>query len=227
MTFSGRVTSVSHMGGLLISFEGRSPNLGDVLRINGGKLLGKVDTVLGPVDSGLVHVHPLFNNVDASRAVGSPVENKVYLYMDVASLSGVLDATADADLIIDGDRSFGYSLASADLNGDGLDDLLIGAPDVDGPQELYQDAGTLYDRGDGGNGGRVYIYSGSSLSVGATLDQSNADGRIGTSDDFFFGIDVLTGDMNDDGNPDIFVSEPMWESGNGNQEGAVYYFVSP
>ena len=74
MTFSGRVTSVSHMGGLLISFEGRSPNLGDVLRINGGKLLGKVDTVLGPVDSGLVHVHPLFNNVDASRAVGSPVE---------------------------------------------------------------------------------------------------------------------------------------------------------
>ena len=106
-------------------------------------------------------------------------------------------------------------------------DLLIGAPDISGPQELYQDAATLYDRGNGGNGGRVYIYSGSSLTAGATLNQGDADGRIGTGDNYFFGIDVLTGDMNDDGTPDIFVSEPMWESGNGNQEGAVYYFVSP
>ena len=74
MTFSGRVTEISHMGGLLISFEGRSPNLGDVLRINGGKILGRVDTVLGPVDSGFVHVHPVYNNIDVKRAVGSPVE---------------------------------------------------------------------------------------------------------------------------------------------------------
>jgi hypothetical protein len=160
-------------------------------------------------------------------AVGSPVENKVYLYMDVGSLSGVLDATADADLIIDGDRSFGFSLATADLNGDGLADLLIGAPDISDPQELYQDAGTLYDRGNSGNGGRVYIYSGSSLTAGATLDQSNADGRIGTGDNYFFGTDIITGDMNDDGTSDIFVSEPMWEGGSGSQEGAVYYFVSP
>ena len=62
------------MGGLLISFEGRSPNLGDVLRINGGKILGRVDTVLGPVDSGFVHVHPVYNNIDVKRAVGAPVE---------------------------------------------------------------------------------------------------------------------------------------------------------
>ena len=74
MTFSGRVTEISHMGGLLISFEGRSPNLGDVLRINGGKILGRVDTVFGPVDSGFVHVHPVYNNVDVKRAIGSPVE---------------------------------------------------------------------------------------------------------------------------------------------------------
>ena len=99
--------------------------------------------------------------------------------------------------------------------------------DIVDPQELYQDSATLYDRDDGGNGGRVYIYSGSSLMSGSTLDQSNADGRISTSDGFFFGTDVVTGDMNDDGTPDIFVSEPMWESGNGDQEGAVYYFVSP
>jgi len=74
MAFSGRVTEISHMGGLLASFEGRSPNLGDTIRVSGGKILGRVDTVIGPVDSGLVHIHPLFDGVDSKRAIGSPVE---------------------------------------------------------------------------------------------------------------------------------------------------------
>ena len=74
MAFSGRVTETSHMGGLLASFEGRSPNLGDTIRVSGGKVLGRVDTVIGPVDSGLVHIHPLFDGVDSRRAIGSPVE---------------------------------------------------------------------------------------------------------------------------------------------------------
>ena len=74
MAFSGRVTEASHMGGLLASFEGRSPNLGDTIRVSGGKVLGRVDTVIGPVDSGLVHIHPLFDGVDSRRAIGSPVE---------------------------------------------------------------------------------------------------------------------------------------------------------
>ena len=62
------------MGGLLASFEGRSPNLGDTIRVSGGKILGRVDTVIGPVDSGLVHIHPLFDGIDSRRAIGSPVE---------------------------------------------------------------------------------------------------------------------------------------------------------
>ena len=74
MAFSGRVTEVSHMGGLLASFEGRSPNLGDTIRVSGGKILGRVDTVIGPVDSGLVHIHPIFDGVDSRRAIGAPVE---------------------------------------------------------------------------------------------------------------------------------------------------------
>ena len=74
MAFSGRVEEVSHMSGLLVSFEGRSPNLGDIIRVRGGKILGRVDTVIGPVDSGLVHVHPVSKGVQVDRAVGSPVE---------------------------------------------------------------------------------------------------------------------------------------------------------
>ena len=74
MTFSGRVEEVSHMKGLLVSFEGRSPNLGDTIRVRGGKILGRVDTIIGPVDSGLVHIHPVSRGVEIERAIGSPVE---------------------------------------------------------------------------------------------------------------------------------------------------------
>ena len=74
MAFSGRVEEVSHMRGLLVSFEGRSPNLGDTIRVRGGKILGRVDTVIGPVDSGLVHIHPVSRGVEVDLAIGSPVE---------------------------------------------------------------------------------------------------------------------------------------------------------
>jgi len=74
MSFSGRVSEASHKGGLLISFEGRAPRLGASIRITGGRILGRVETVLGPTSDPLVHVHPVVENVDLAAAVGSPVE---------------------------------------------------------------------------------------------------------------------------------------------------------
>ena len=74
MSFSGTVSSESHEGGLLISFEGRAPKLGAGIRITGGKTLGRVETVLGPIEGPLVHVHPLNESIDAVSAIGSPVE---------------------------------------------------------------------------------------------------------------------------------------------------------
>ena len=74
MSFSGTVSSESHEGGLLISFEGRAPKLGAGIRITGGKTLGRVETVLGPIEGALVHVHPLNEGIDAVSAIGSPVE---------------------------------------------------------------------------------------------------------------------------------------------------------
>ena len=72
MTFSGRVEEISHMRGLLASFEGRSPNLGDTIRVKGGKILGRVDTVIGPVDSGFVHIHPVSRGVEVCLLYTSP-----------------------------------------------------------------------------------------------------------------------------------------------------------
>ena len=74
MSFEGRVLRESHEGGLLISFEGKAPRLGARLCIVGGKSLGKVETVLGPSDEPLVHLLPLANGIDGSKAIGSPVE---------------------------------------------------------------------------------------------------------------------------------------------------------
>ena len=51
MSFSGNVIRESHEGGLLVEFEGRAPGLYTGIRIVGGKFLGRVDSVIGPVDS--------------------------------------------------------------------------------------------------------------------------------------------------------------------------------
>ncbi len=74
MSFSGRVDKQSHNGGLLVSFEGRPPRLGANIRITGGKILGKVETVIGPVDDGLIHLYPISEEINLQSAVGSPVE---------------------------------------------------------------------------------------------------------------------------------------------------------
>jgi rRNA processing protein Gar1 len=74
MSFSGRVKEASHEGGLLVSFEGKAPRLGASIRISGGKIIGRVDTVLGPVDSPIIHVHPLTDGIDPRATLGSPVE---------------------------------------------------------------------------------------------------------------------------------------------------------
>ena len=74
MSFSGRVDRESHLGGLLVGFEGRPPRLGARIRVSGGKILGRVDSVIGPVGSALIHVHPLYDGIDAMASVGSPVE---------------------------------------------------------------------------------------------------------------------------------------------------------
>lgn len=74
MSFSGRVKNASHEGGVIVAFEGKPPRLGASIRISGGKVIGRVDTVLGPVKSPFVHVHPLLEGIDAKASIGSPVE---------------------------------------------------------------------------------------------------------------------------------------------------------
>jgi hypothetical protein len=79
----------------------------------------------------------------------------------------------------------GYSLATADLDGDGADELIAGALEDNAPTQI--------------DAGRVFIYSGLPAVLTQTLNDPSPEafGR--------FGVSVATGDLNGDGFLDIVV----------------------
>ncbi|XP_066302070.1 integrin alpha-8-like isoform X3 [Branchiostoma lanceolatum] len=106
---------------------------------------------------------------------------------------------------------FGYSLVVQDVNGDGLDDIIVGAPMYSSPREHLWDLG------------RVYVYHleqpGLSpvFSDPTILSGKVSSGRFGTS------IAAL-GDVNQDGFNDIAVGAP-YQTGEGDDNmGAVYIY---
>jgi hypothetical protein len=102
---------------------------------------------------------------------------------------------------------FGAAVAAAgDVNGDGYDDVIVGAP---------------YHHEVNGHEGAVYVYHGG---LGG-LTQTPAWSKIGPGNDIQFGYAVSSaGDVNHDGFDDILVGAPFYGS-NSSSEGAVYLFL--
>ena len=97
---------------------------------------------------------------------------------------------------IDGDK-FGWDVADAgDVNSDGFNDLIVGAP------------------GAKNNRGRAYIFHGGSIESGSYIANDIADRvldseKIGVSADGFYGSSVEgVGDINKDGYGDVLVGAP-------------------
>lgn len=101
--------------------------------------------------------------------------------------------------------NFGRSVSSAgDLNGDGYDDIIIGA-------HIYDD---IY------NEGKIYIYYG-----GPTMDYLPDITIIGENQDDRFGTCVSSaGDLNGDGYSDVIVGAPLFDSGGYTQNGKAYIY---
>ncbi len=151
--------------------------------------------------------------IGAERAIhnGNKV-GKVYLMFGERTFGYTNYSLSNADVTFIGEGKYDYagrSVSSAgDINGDGFDDILIGAHGND----------------DGGSGsGQVYIIFGKKNGWDKEIQLSNADASyIGESPDGNFGWSVSSaGDVNDDGLDDIIIGA-AWNDDRGEDAGKIY-----
>jgi hypothetical protein len=86
----------------------------------------------------------------ADIMIGDAFNNRVFVILSGTTLSGTVNIVDRADWIITGEQSgdqFGYSLSSGDLDGDGLNDLIIGSRSHtlnNRSDPHFNDAGAVY-----------------------------------------------------------------------------------
>ncbi|MFC2173358.1 hypothetical protein ACFLU6_12095 [Acidobacteriota bacterium] len=128
------------------------------------------------------------------------VPGKVYVFFSPLSAGTSVDLrTAPADVVIHGAGTFdnlGGAVAVGDLNGDGLGDLVIGAPHAEGPADQRLQAG------------EVYVLFGPMLS-GTTIDLGTASADVtvyGAEKADCLGAGIAVSDLNGDFFDDLIVS---------------------
>lgn len=152
--------------------------------------------------------------VGADRAsIGSTEDGAVYLLLSGDSggwSSGGINAAAALEIYgaVSRDR-FGSAMAGADIDGDGVADLLVGAG-------LNDDAAT--------SAGAVYVFL-DPASLSGSLRADDADVTwTGAAQSDRLGLNAVTslGDIDGDGSPDFGLGAPTADGSLANDSGAVY-----
>lgn len=140
----------------------------------------------------------------ADPVVSAPGHDEVHVF--TGEETGDLDAV-DAPVTFEGEQDgdgTGVALLAADLDGDGVGDLAIGAP---------------HAASEGGAGGAVFLQRGP-VTEGGTL--ADADARLGADqDNAYAGGALASGDLDGDGATDLLVGAPR-----SNDDGGVVYVLT-
>ena len=129
------------------------------------------------------------------------------------------EADSDADVIITasaGPNSFGYTLVAGDFDGDGIDDLAVGAPDIEDFIGAIFEYNAILSSPLPDDNGKVYLYNGTSLTSGSLgLSEADADSVIYSNNTDLFGLSMVASDMNNDGKDDLWIAAPFFDSTHG------------
>lgn len=200
---------------------GASVAIGD---INGG---GIADAIVGapladrpatgviPAATDTGAVYAVFGGVNLNPTIGTSKTFDINVTQQNVSVYGagnrVTPGSDDADHL-------GVSVAAGDVTGDGTPDLLIGAPDADGPEEVRSNAGEAYVLEGGtnfnptvGSEKRIDLFSSGSATV--TVFGGQAGDRFGTT--------VAAGNYNTSDNTDSILDLLVGAPGANNKAGLV------
>ena len=171
-------------------YDGVAQSVGGAGDVNGD---GLADIVIGSPDA-----YPAGSSSGAT-----------YVVFGAATFSSTLDlSTLDGTngFVLNGVTSFddsGQSVGIGDVNGDGYDDVIVGAPDGDATAS---------------NAGETYVVFGKASSFAATIELSSLNGSTGfridgvsDSDDSGYGVSAA-GDINGDGIDDLIIGAPRGDA---------------